>query len=328
MSLWKKIRWLGEACFLVLGFLLIPLLPRCCVVGLAKLLGAGGYRFSRSLRKVALANLDIAFGESVDSARKQTIVRTSFYTFALVTLDLFWFSRFSERRIKRYIELDDSCYGNYLGHEGAHIGIAAHLGNWELLGQVGSLMGEPIISVAAPLKNRFADVVLNKLRGMTGQLIQPTQGALRELIKILKGGGRIALVMDQNTRPDRGGLFVELFGLPVAVSKAAAFLATRTGAPLSMAYCVPIEKGRYRITVRPLFDLAGATIEDGTARVIKEIENVIREYPERWLWMYKRWKHIPDDDNGERYPYYARESRERRKQQGEGKSNIEHRSED
>jgi KDO2-lipid IV(A) lauroyltransferase len=219
---------------------------------------------------------------------------------------LFWFSFFAGRRIRKYVDVDPSFQQLYFDRPGPFVFIAAHLGNWEIMGQIATLSGDPISSVAKPLKNRFADVVVNRLRRSTGQVIQQSSGALRELLRVLKAGGKVGLVMDQNTRVESGGLFVNFWGLPVPVSKAPAFLALRTKGNVSIGYCLPQEKGRYRIYMDALPSFEKVTVEEGTALILAEIEKVIRKYPGQWLWMYKRWKHVPEGDDGARYPFYKR----------------------
>ena len=107
-KVWRRVRGVGEAALLLLAFLLIPLLPRVCVVGLARFCGWSAYHLGRGLRRVALANLDVVYGDRLDAAAKQAIARESFCTFALMTLDVFWFSIQTARRIDRVVSRDES----------------------------------------------------------------------------------------------------------------------------------------------------------------------------------------------------------------------------
>ena len=84
-----------------LGFVFIPLMPRCTVLALARFVGAGIYTCSGRNRRVGLANLDIAFGDTKPPTEKKKILRRSIQHFTLSLLDLFWFMRHQAERLDR-----------------------------------------------------------------------------------------------------------------------------------------------------------------------------------------------------------------------------------
>ena len=163
------------------------------------------------------------------------------------------------------------------------------------------------------LANPGVDRVFNRLREMSGQKVIPQQGAVRELIKILRQGKKIALLLDQNTKPAEGGIFVDFFGLPVPVSSAGAALAERTDAEIVMGFCLPQPDGSYRGHLRALLSPTPLPGEDKkqaltrlTQEITRQIEAEIRSNPGNWLWMYKRWKHVPPARSRQEYPFYAK----------------------
>jgi len=306
MKLWKKTRQVGESLLLLLGLLIIPFLPRRVVVFLAACSGAAAYRLCRGLRRIALANLEIAYGANIDVARREQIARDSFRTFALVALDLFWFSLFGKQRFQKYIEYDDSFLAVAQCPDSL-VAVTAHIGNWEILGQSLAASGKHIVSVATPLKNPFADWLVNRARRAAGQIIQPREGALKQLLRELRNNALVALVADQNTPPTEGGIFVEFLGLPVPVTKAPAFLTLRSPSKLTtIGYSVPQQGGYYKAFATPICPLKAITIEEGTREISTGLEDIIRAHPGNWLWMYKRWKYIPEGANVDAYPFYAR----------------------
>ena len=305
MTFWKRTRRVGESFLLLLGFAIIPLLPRRVIVFFADRIGAAAYHLCRGLRKIAFANLDVVYGPSMDAAKKEQIARESFRTFTLVALDLFWFSVFSKRRIREYVELDESLSA-VLHSQDPIVAMTAHIGNWEILGQSMAITGRRMVSVATPLKNAFADGMVNRMRRAAGQVIQPREGALKQLLRELRNGACVALVTDQNTPPHEGGLFIDFLGLPVPVTKAPAFLALRAPASALVGYCLPAEGGHYKGYATPPFRLESDSIEDGTREISAELEDIILAHPGNWLWMYKRWKYIPAGMSQDAYPFYAR----------------------
>jgi len=314
MKMLRQIRKVGEAVLVCLGMLFIPFLPRTWLVGLARGLGNASFALSGKLRRIALANLDVAFGASLTADRKQAIARESFQTFALLILDLFWFSIFSGKRIPAYLRFDPS-FRNYFD-KAPLIVVSGHFGNWETMGLGMSQRGNAPVSVAASLDNVFVDWILRRLRGNTGQGIVKRDGALRTLTKLLKEGCRVALLMDQNTLPEEGGVFVDFFGLPVPVSKAAYALAAWTGTEIVPVFCVLDEHGmRYAAYAGdPIKVDRNADSEVKiTQAVTRAMEDAIRRNPGHWLWMYKRWKHIPAGAPAEKYPFYARKYEQQEK---------------
>jgi lauroyl/myristoyl acyltransferase len=230
-----------------------------------------------------------------------------------VLLDLFWFGWRTHRRVGAHVSFDPS-FDHYF-KTAPLVAITAHLGNWEVMGLAAARHGEPAFSVAAPLDNRFVDRMLTRLREETGQQIAEQGGAVRTLLKALKHGGRTALLLDQNTLPRDGGVFVTLFGRPVPISKTAAGLASHSGAPIVFTYCVADEKGHYRAYALPPMKASGKRGDEIeiTQAIAGMLESVITKHPDQWLWMYKRWKYIPDGESPEQYPFYARRLRTEQK---------------
>ena len=271
---------------------------------------AGRGRLGRGTARAAdwAANLDVAFGSSLTAAEKRAILRESFFTFALMLLDIFWFSKDMERRVARWVVQDDSM--EPLWQRRATVGITAHLGNWELLGQTVAMRGYPLASVVAPLANPAVDELFQRVRGKSGQDVVPKQGAVRQLLRALREGGKIAILLDQNTLPSEGGVFVPFFGLPVPVSAAGALLGLKTSALFFFGFCLAQPDGRYRcISTGSFMPPAGhdpAAVEQLTMRIAAELEQVVRAHPGQWLWSYKRWKYVTPGADRARYPFYAK----------------------
>jgi KDO2-lipid IV(A) lauroyltransferase len=283
--------------------LVIPCLPWSVLAPLAAVLGQLGYAVASRDRRIALANLDLAFGDTKTHAEKARIARASFVTFARVILDVFWFSRRTRERIRRHVRIEASMRSAMV--RSPVVFITAHFGNWEVNGQAVNLAGCPTASVAKQIRNRSVDRMLTEMRQLTGQTIVPAEGALRGVLKFLKQGGSAAFLLDQDVRPEQGGVFVPFFGVPVPMSTAAAALADRVRCPTCVAFCRLDEAGHYTVYATALDEPGeGGDVEAATARIAQHIEDEIRGNPGSWLWMYKRWKRLPPGNDGSRYPYY------------------------
>ena len=306
MTLTKYIRYLFEFILACLGLCVIPLLPRKWITRLSAVMGNAAYSLSTKTRQTAISNLDTAFGSSLTVEEKQNIARESFRTFTLVMCDLFWFSLFTAKRIATYVEFDNS-FDCFL-KSSPTITIGAHIGNWEILGLAVAFRGEPCLTITAPLENPLIDKMLSRMRRITGLKLIPKEGAIKPLIKTLKAGGRIAMLIDQNILPEDGGVFVDFFGLPVPVTKAPASLSSINDSAVVFIYCIADNRGFYRAYGVPVKEASAAPLDEVemTRKIARIQEQEIRRNPGQWLWMYKRWKYIPDGAPESRYPSYAK----------------------
>lgn len=297
----------AESCLAVFAFLTLPWVPRSFVVSLSRAMGYLAFRFDCRGKRSALWNLAATCGELLPEEERDRIALDSFRTMALVALDLFWFSVNSQRRIRRYVRFDESADA-FFGKSGPKIAVAAHFGNWEIIGVGCSLLYRPSSSVAAPLRNPFVDRLVRHMRQVTGQRLITQKGAIRSLLRLLREGNMIALLNDQNTLPVNGGIFVDFFGLPVPVSKAVAGLYVKVRPELAFVYAIADERGRYTVSAEPLPDryTASESIQEVTQALAKMVENGIRRNPGKWAWAYKRWKFIPEKRTCEGFPAYAR----------------------
>jgi len=290
----------------------VPAWPRAKLLRRVDQIATLGRFFSPGLRRIAAANLELALGATLPIAQRDEILRRAFRQFALALLDTLWFSRDGAARLDEWFawpaEVDAAL------PPGPQILVTGHFGNWELLGQMLARRGRSVMSVAMPLANPTVDRLLLDIRRRSGQIIVPRAGAVRQLLRQLRGGGKVALLLDQNTKPDEGGVYVDFFGRPVPVSQAAAMLALQTGAPILVGFCRMDETGRYRPWVagelRPGADRAAArdpaAVRALTTRIAALTEQAVRAHPADWLWMYKRWKYVPPGADRAAYPYYAR----------------------
>jgi KDO2-lipid IV(A) lauroyltransferase len=295
---------------------LVPLLPRETLVALGRGLGRLGFSLLRHDRKVALANLDLAYGDTLTAREKRRIARRAFENFGQVGLELFWARRLDERMLARITESspeDDRRTRDLLAEGRGMIALASHLGSWDILNMHGSVHDMPVAVLARRLRNDGLNDLVNSNREHHGGEIILHDEAARGILRGLRRKKIVAIPLDQNTRPDRGGCYVDFFGKPVAASRSVAIFALRTGAPIVPAMAFPIRGGRYRIEWAPPIPVPPEGTPDReralTQRCVAFIESQVRRQPEAWLWMYRRWKYRPTED-AKGFPYYSKHAPE------------------
>ena len=280
---------------------------------LANAAGWLGFHLAARERRIALTNLDIAFGPSKSATEKRRIACSAFQTFARSSLGLFWATRLNRETLGALVEVDAEsvervreCHARGKGI----IFVTLHYCDWELIGLATALQGIPLTIVTEQTRNPHVERIFGRLRGCTGNRIILQRFAVTKLFKALKRGESIALLIDLNALPSRGGIWLEFFGKPVFSYSVAAGLALRTGAAIVGGVAHPLPDGRIRIVYGPEIPCEATGDDDEDLRVISQkclrfCEDVIRQRPEYWLWFYRRWRFRPTADVGS-FPYYSR----------------------
>ncbi len=287
-----------------LGISVLPRLPRGTVLLLATSMGRLGFIASARDRRVAFANLSLAFPERSNTWRRR-VARACFETFALTLLDMAWFSQRTKERLAKWVTIDSSATAEVILPQ--IIGLTCHYGNWELITRAMANQGVSLAAVAAPLANRTLDHLFLRLRTDDRVSIIWKQGAIRGILKAIREKKSVAFVMDQNVLPEEGGIFAPFFGLPALFSTAPAGLLAKTGLRAVNIFCRREKRGRYLITACPPFTVKPDEDRRSiTNNIAKTFEHEIATHPEQWLWMYKRWKYLPAENKGHNFPFYAK----------------------
>jgi KDO2-lipid IV(A) lauroyltransferase len=275
----------------------IRLLPLGAAYALGRGVGRLLHRLDRRHREVALENLRAAFPEKSEAERR-AIALGAFQSFALVAVEMailgkrldphHWREHVEPRNfalVERIVESGRGC-----------VFMTGHFGNWEVLGASMALAGIPFHSVARPIDNPLADRFFVRLREQFGQKIVRKRGALREMVRVLREGGYLGLLADQDARGR--GLFVEFFGRPASTEPAPAVLAVKLGVPMLVGFCHRTGRFRFVAEAAAVLEPDPAADRDAEVRRLTQeytacVEAVIRRHPEQWLWLHRRWKTRP-----------------------------------
>jgi Kdo2-lipid IVA lauroyltransferase/acyltransferase len=272
-------------------------LPRRSVLAAGRRLGRLWGALDRRHLAIAADNLRRAFPEW-DEARVQETARGVYGHFGAVLLDILWAER---RRGSELIALAD-----IEGLEHLETALAAgrgvvcptaHIGNWEYQGLASSLLIGPISVIARPLDNPALDRRLVAFRRSAGNDVIYKQRALPRVLKALRQGGVVAVLIDQNVQ-EKDGVFVRFFRLPACTTTVAAALALKTGCAIVPGRCVLQPGGRYRMVYGPPVEwTSGGRHNEDVAALTQHLTSIIegwvREAPQQWLWLHRRWKTTP-----------------------------------
>jgi len=262
--------------------------------------------FDRHHYKVALNNLEVAFGNQLSPRERRKIARKSFQHFARTMVDLLWSPRLTQENFSRYIELqnfEETARGT--GPERSVMIACYHYGNFEWLSLACGFLDLKGTIISQEFKNSLLDPIFKKLREQSGHKLIPRERGLSRLYKVLRRKGRSALLVDLTVPPIRGAVAINCFGLKTSVTSAHAWLHERTGVPIIPAHCEPLADGRYRLIFHPKIDnTAGMSHQQIAQACWNSFEPYVRQNPAPWLWMYKHWRYLPAKPDRP-YPFYA-----------------------
>jgi KDO2-lipid IV(A) lauroyltransferase len=172
--------------------------------------------------------------------------------------------------------------------------ITAHLGNYEMAAQsVPCLLGLQMASVAKKMRNVRLNRLIHNLRTRFGNKVIYKKGALPEMMQTLRQGTIVTILMDISRRFE--GVEVNFFGRRATATPAAALLGLRCKSPIIPAFCHRNPKGELIVLMEPPVEIRRtkdlrSDLQFNTQLITDRVERAVRNYPEQWNWMLKRWK--------------------------------------
>jgi KDO2-lipid IV(A) lauroyltransferase len=290
--------WLVVAVARALGWM-----PRGLARALAGWLVGCIYQLLGRLRRVGLRNLELALPE-LAAVEHERILRGIFRHLGWQLVEFCRMTRYTAENSRQWVGTEG--LENYLAAEARGKGVlvvTGHLGAWELSSFYHSLMGHPMGMVIRRLDNRRLDEFVNGIRCLHGNRILPKDDFARGLLRAMRAGQTVGILMDTNMTPPQGA-FVEFFGRPACTATGLARVALKTGAAVLPGFMLwePEQKkyvlhfGRELVFTRT--SNSEADILAATQLCTQAIESWIRRYPDQWLWIHKRWKTRPAGEPG------------------------------
>ncbi len=272
-------------------FGLIPLwLRKALFIGLWRIF----YHFSPKQRFTAVHNLLRAFPDK-SMAEIVGIAKGAYRNLAIVCAEFFDLPRMNRERLDRLLDIEGlERTRQALEKKNGLLLVGAHFGNWELMAVASSSFLAPMNAVYRPLDNPFLDRVVRYVRSSTGNIPIPKRRAMLQMIRALSRGGIVGVLIDQNVSW-KEGIFVEFFGRPACTTDGVAQMVLRGETPVMPAFMVRQHDGRYRLVIGDEIDIIrtgdwDADVKANTQQFTRIIEDMIRQYPDQWLWLHNRWK--------------------------------------
>ena len=247
--------------------------------------------------RIGQANLRAAFPEKSD-AEIEAILRGVWDNLGRVTVEFAHIDRLAEGDPwhRTFIDYDAGSIERFLGlrEDGKPaLVFAAHLANWELPALISAADGlDTAVLYRRPNLGAVADAVFSLRVGHMGELVPTSMFAPIQLARALEAGRHVAMLVDQHYVK---GVEVTFFGRRCMANPLMAVLAREAECAIHGTRVIRIANGRFRAEVSepvvPARDAEGKIDVQGTTQAITDVvEGWVREYPDQWLWLHRRWR--------------------------------------
>jgi KDO2-lipid IV(A) lauroyltransferase len=280
-------------------FLFLHWLARGLSFGMTTTLGSAlgsfvfhvvGYR-----RKVTFENLARAFPE-LPPHEVRRIALGAYRNYGISIVQMLWAGRQPEDTLKRIVRITNSSLLDDLLARGRGLMIlSAHFGSWELIPHTWRFyVKAPFVVVVQQQRNKKIDSFIDAQRRRHETFTVRMGPFVRAILSALAERKVVLMLADQSGPKE--AIFVDFLGRPAATHRGAAAFCLKTRAPLVFGVLVRQYDGTYETTFEEidysdLTDYNDDSVVELTRRHVAALERRIREHPDQWLWMHKRWKH-------------------------------------
>lgn len=276
----------------------LRLMARKPAIFLMKGVGWGAFHLARSRRKRTLRQLNMAFGREKSSGEIHRLARRVFLNFGVFAADAIRIPKILGNGIDRLITVEGIERIDRLSkaNQGAIL-LTGHFGNWELLAAWLVKKGYKIKVVASPGNNPQLTALVVESRNEAGYTNISRGSGTREIVRAIADRYFIGMLIDVDTRVE--GVFVKFFDQWAHTPVGPVRLAEKYGLQIIPVFMRLTDDYSYHLEVKEPLPLVftGDRSRDmvvNTQMCSDAYEQIIRRYPDQWLWMMKRWKKQPD----------------------------------
>lgn len=274
--------------------------PRKFVLWVCGSLGGLAYYLIKDAREKTIANLTLALSKEKSKEEILDIAKKVFVNLGKNGSDLFRTQNITDlKKWEEYVETEGwEHFDNAFKKGKGVIVVTCHMGAFEMQATQMVLMGYPSNIVGTELSNKKIDELIVNFRTNRGvRFIHRGKDTIK-LIKTLKRGEVVGMLIDQDTRVK--STFADFFGIPAYTPLGAALMALKTGAAVVPFAIRRLENNKHLISVRPEIEMVNSgdlekDIDKYTQIFNENLEAFIRKDLTQWVWMHERWKTRPED---------------------------------
>jgi KDO2-lipid IV(A) lauroyltransferase len=298
----KRIKYTLLYWFIRLLIFTANMMPRKMWLSLCGGLGRIAFSFTRKSRDLTIYHLGLAFGNKKTTGEILQLSKKVFEMMGknagdvLRSLGVRTLGDLNKFVVTHGLENYEKAYAKGKGV----MFLTSHVGAFDLQITNMALRGLKPHIIGAALKDPKLNDLLLEYRNAYGAVAIERGKESVKLFKVLKSGGSIAILIDQDIRFLKGR-FVDFFGMKAYTPIGATILAMRTGAAVVPTYIYLAEDGMQHMHILPEIPVLITGDEEhdlivNTQNFTNVTEEVVRKHPEQWVWMHERWKTRPGDE--------------------------------
>lgn len=292
----KRLRWFLEITGFVAVSLPVALLPSAVAAKVGEALGLLLFFLWSGRRRTALKNIErtLQAGALAGTVDPEALAKENFKQFGRSFAEVVKVYYGFGRRIIDAVEIRGIEHYRAAKQKGKGvIVITCHCGNWEVMALAFGSKVAPAAVVARAQDNPYLNKIIEKVRARYGNSVIYKKGALKNILAQLRRNSVVGILMDQAVVRSEG-IVVDFLGRSAWTTKMPALLARKSGAPVVPVF-VHRDKNRHVMTIYPELRLSrqediDRALHEDTKRFSGCIEEYIKQHPEEWLWIHRRWK--------------------------------------
>ncbi len=271
------------------------IIPRKIRYYLANCLGIILFQIISKRRKIAVANIQAHLGYS--KAKAQELTKQVFKDVAFKLTEIITLPAWGEEEFKQRINVEglEELRRLYNQQEPVIL-FTGHLGNWELLGVYLSYLGYPMNAIAKEQRNEYIYEQILKIRTSQGGHVY-TKKEVKKIYKSLLNNEFMLILGDQNKRT---GVFIDFLDDAASTAKGPVYFAKKTGAAIVPSFLIKQPDNNYKLIINDPVRVDKDSSEKDQLEILQQLhyqlEDLVKAYPEQWLWLHRRWKTRPDKE--------------------------------
>ncbi len=289
-------RWLVYV-FVLFFVRVLRSVNRLTAIRLTLLIGRIAFYLAKGARNRTIRHLTLAFGTEKSPKEIRRLARQVFLNLAVSAADAIRLPILVEQGLNSFVTVEGFHHLKNAHAKGkGTILLSGHFGNWELLGAWLVQNGIPLKVIARPAYDPRLDEMLVDIRNKTGYTNIPRGKGTKEIVRSLKLGYALGLLVDQDTKVK--GVFVNFFGRPAHTATGPIILSQKFSAPIVPIFIRLREDLTYHVYCGEELSLENTGDEErdlivNTQKCSDVSEGIIRRFPDQWVWMHRRWKKQP-----------------------------------
>jgi KDO2-lipid IV(A) lauroyltransferase len=276
-------------------------LPLPAALALGRGLGWFYGHVIRHRRHDAEEALRFSFPDKDDSERRR-ILDTMYLNLGMNVVEEFRLLSMSTEYLDKYITWEnDQPARDVLAAGKGLLVLTGHMGSWDLLCSIAPKFNFPTTIITKKIKNKAINALWMDVRSRFGLKFVPAHNSYRQCLTALRHNEIVGFAIDQNMI-DTEGIFVDFFGKPACTTPGLAYMSAQSDSAVVPVFMLRAPDGRHVVktcqAIPPPPDRKPETIREYTQRYTKVMEDIIREYPDQWIWIHRRWKTKPKAEQG------------------------------